>query len=194
MAAGWLALYAMDSDVALLRERLNADPEIAFIVPVGPGRWQAVRQSEDPAGKTVLWHVPGGALPLMGAEEGSFIEDPWSGWRELESGLDRSLPYFGPAWPSVLLLELYPPGWRGLLRVDCIPLSGLSMPGVRGTRPVASSTRQWWRRFGDWVRRRAVRITRSGPLDGPHADVWAMPAALSAIRSGVERDEWPLVR
>jgi hypothetical protein len=152
MAAGWLALYAMDSDVESLREHLNADPEIAF------------------------------------------IEDPWSGWQELEPGLDRSLPYFGPAWPSVLLLELYPPGWRGLLRTDCIPLSGLSLPGVKGTRPVAPSTRLWWRRFGDWVRRRAVRITRSGPLDGPHADVWAMPAALSAIQSGVERDEWPLVR
>ncbi|AKJ01979.1 Hypothetical protein AA314_03605 [Archangium gephyra] len=30
-------------------------------------------------------------------------------------------------------------------------------------------------------------MTRDGPLFEPHADIWAMPAGLRAIQSGMER-------
>ena len=31
--AGWIGLYVDEPDIELFRERLNADPEIAFILP-----------------------------------------------------------------------------------------------------------------------------------------------------------------
>jgi hypothetical protein len=192
--AGWIGLYVEQMDVPLLLERLNEDPEIAFLLPEGPGRWRAVWRMEEPLGKTMLWHVPGGSLPLLEPSgQDRVIEDPFAGWRELNPGRDHTVPYFGPGWPNTLLLELYPRGWRGLLRTDVIPLSGLSWYGRTSLKGPPPSTRQWWSRFRGWIRRQATLVTRSGPWDGPHPDIWAMPGALQAIQTGVERDDWPLV-
>ncbi|HYO58066.1 hypothetical protein [Archangium sp.] len=191
---GWLGFYAHEEDTYLLRQRLDEDPEIAFILQNGPGRWRAVENIDELQGKTVLWHVPGGPLPLLGrgaGEPDTLIENPFAGWQERREGLDYSVPYFGPSWPSALLLELYTPGWRGL-ETDRMPLSGLSYFGDQSGRTTHPTTRRWWRRMRDWMRRHAVRITRSGPLEGRHADVWAMPAALHAIQAGLERDDHPL--
>src|SRR5690349_18289182 len=104
MAAGWLPLYMVEEDVPLLHTRLNEDPEIAFILREGPDRWRATRQVDDLCGKMMLWHIPGGPLPLLHYQgDDSLIEDPFAGWREERPGLDNSVPYFGPYSPSSLL-------------------------------------------------------------------------------------------
>lgn len=193
--AGWLGFYAAQADAELLHQRLNADPEIAFLLQEGPGRWRAVWQLEDPLGKTMLWHVPGGPLPLLGRggeEPDTLIEDPFAGWQERREGHDYSVPYFGPSCPFVLELKLITPGWRGL-PADIMPMSGLSWFGSPGRSPVPPATARWWRNFRGWMRRNAVRVTRWGPLVAPHADIWAMPAALRALEAGMERDAHPLL-
>ncbi|QRK08117.1 hypothetical protein JQX13_50610 [Archangium violaceum] len=140
--AGWIGLYVDEPDIELLREHLNDDPEIAFILPEGQGRWRAAWRIDDAQGQTMLWHVPGGPLPLLGhgAEGDTFIEDPFVGWTERRAGRDRTVPYFGPSCPSALLLSLFPPGWRGMPR-DSIPVSGLGwygrMTGVSPLPPAA---------------------------------------------------------
>ncbi|WP_309897008.1 hypothetical protein [Archangium sp.] len=189
-----MGFYAHAEDVHLLHQRLDEDPEIAFILQEGPGRWRAVERLDELQGKTMLWHVPGGPLPLLGrgaGEPDTLIENPFAGWRERRAGLDSSVPYFGPSWPSVLLLELYTPGWRGL-ETNIVPLSGLSYFGGQPESKAQPTTYRWWRRMRDWVRRHAVLVTRSGPLEGTHADVWAMSAALRAIQAGLARDDYPL--
>ncbi len=192
---GWIGLYVEEADVTLLHARLNEDPEIAFLVQDGPRHWQASWHVEELLGKMMLWHVPGGPLPLLarGGQKDSWIEDPFAGWQELRSGMDYSVPYFGTACPNTLLLELYVRGWRGREPDDIIPLSGISWYGASPLCSPHAETRQWWQRFRGWVRRQAVRCTRSGPLDGSHADVWAMPAALRSIQAGVGRSEFPMV-
>ena len=108
--AGWIGLYVDEPDIELLRDRLNADPEMAFILPEGPGRWRAVWQLDEAQGQTLLWHVPGGPLPLLahGDEGDTLIEDPFAGWTERRAGRDKTVPYFGPGWPSTLLLKRRP--------------------------------------------------------------------------------------
>jgi hypothetical protein len=193
--AGWIGIYLEEEDSTLLRARLNQDQEIAFLMPEGPGRWRAVWESDDVLGKTMLWHVPGGPLPLLrpdGSE--TFIEDPFAGWRDLAPGMDSSVPYFGLGCPSTVLLELYVRGWRGLLRPNMLPLSGITWYGARPYSGPHPSTRRWWSRFRRWLRQHTTRITRSGPLQGPRGDVHAFPVALHSIQAGVERDPSPLVR
>jgi hypothetical protein len=195
--AGWIGLYLEEADAALLLDRLNEDPEIAFLMSEGTDRWRAMWRIDDLLGKTMLWHVPGGALPRLKPNgTHALIKDPFSGWQELSPGLDSFVPYFGSGWPSTLLMDLYVRQWRGLLRPDILPLSGITWYGalpVASAKPHAS-TRRWWNRFRGWLRRHAVQITRSGPLDGPRADVYALPAALRSIQGGMERDPYPLVR
>jgi hypothetical protein len=55
----------------------------------------------------MLWHVPGGPLPLLvPSAQDTLLKDPFAGWQELEPGRDRTVPYFSPGWPSTLLLKL----------------------------------------------------------------------------------------
>lgn len=191
MAAGWLPLYMLQEDVPLLHTRLNEDPEIAFIVRDGPDRWRAVRQVDDLRGKTILWHVPGGPLPLLhmqGAE--TLIEDPFTGWREVRPGLDTSLPYFGSDCAVSFLLRVWVPGWQEL-PAGLIDISSVSWPGLRATRAPPEPTRRWWSQLRKWVGRQARRVTRHGPLHGPGADIWALPSALRALEAGKERADNP---
>lgn len=125
-----LSFFIDDNDVSLLLDRLNRDPEIAFIVPddlpenkkgyarrkpaffldggglkaeVEPsGQWRAV-QTVDTLndGLQSLWHVPAGPLPLI---EPRRNRDPIP-----------LIPLIGPNSPSI-----YPPipdpwsGWTGI--------------------------------------------------------------------------------
>jgi hypothetical protein len=189
--SGQIDFYVDEADVELVQERLNADPEIAFIVPEGPGHWRAVWRLEDARGKTLLWHVPAGPLPLLssGGAPDTVIENPFAGWRELRRGFHDSIPYFGPSEPRTLLLELIPPGWRGL-PLDWMPVSGVSWFGRGSSRRPHPSTRQWWQRFRSWLRRHARLVEREG---FEFADVWALPAAQRAIQSGVRPGVGPLV-
>jgi hypothetical protein len=190
MAAGWLPLYLVEEDVPLLQTRLNADPEIAFIVRDGPERWRAAPTVDDIRGKSMLWHIPGGPLPLLHVGGGdTSIVDPFAGWKEERSGLDRSVPYFGPYSPSSLLMRVWVPDRSG--PENLIFISDFSWPALGAMRSPPASTRQWWNRLRKWVSQHARRITRRGPLEGPRADIWAMPAALRAIEAGQERADNP---
>jgi len=190
MAAGWLPLYMLEEDVPLLHERLNSDPEIAFIVRDGPERWRAVWQVDDIRGTTMLWHVPGGPLPLLRPDgPDTLIEDPFAGWRELNPGLDDSVPYFGPYSFVSILMRIWVPSWNGLPK-DYIDISSFSWPALRGPPPYPESTRRWWKRLRAFVGRHARRVRRWEPLYGPDADIWAMPAALRALEAGMERAEY----
>ncbi len=191
MAAGWLPLYMLQEDVPLLQARLNEDPEIAFILREGPDRWRAVWQADDIRGKTMLWHVPGGQLPLLhtqGAD--TLIEDPFAGWRKERPGLDNSVPYFGPSCAVSFLLRVWTPGWQGLPE-DFVDISSVSWPALRVTRSPPELTHKWWNQFRKWVSRHAHHVTRQGPLNGPGADIWALPSAFRALQSGMERADNP---
>jgi len=191
MAAGWLPLYMVREDVRLLQARLNADPEIAFILREGTDRWRAVRQVDDLRGKTMLWHIPGGQLPLLHTQGADiFVEDPFGGWREERPGLDTSIPYFGPSCAVTFLLRVWVPGWQELPE-NLIDISDLSWPALRATRSSPELTHRWWNQLRKWVSQHAQRVTRQGPLNGPRADIWAFPSALRALQAGAERADNP---
>lgn len=190
---GYFPIYADDQDHRSLLLLLNADPDIAFVTGDGPGRWIARRTLEEVGdGEYCVWHIPGGPLPLVGAdgELCGTIEDPWSGWQEQRSGGEPFKPWFldspGQIWWTV--------------RTRCpkdstrIGISGFSWIG-NYWRPVGRSadpqTERWWSRFRNAIKKLpSRRVTRVGPLDGPRPDVWALPSALAKLERGTERSPW----
>src|SRR5688572_7732013 len=113
----WIPMYLTDADIILLLDRLNADPEIAFLVATGipehDHTWIAVARIEQlHDGRTMLWHVPSGDLPLLAKElpdPPTIISDPWQGWTEQRPGADSSFPFFG-IHPGVVELNIRPRG------------------------------------------------------------------------------------
>jgi hypothetical protein len=103
-SAGRLSFFADEQDARILLDRLNADPEIAFIVPDGPRmppppneprsiticssadywqRWRAARPVDGlKDGQHILWDISAGPLLVFRGvgREWWQIPDPWAGW------------------------------------------------------------------------------------------------------------------
>jgi hypothetical protein len=107
---GALSFFADEQDLTILLRRLNADPEIAFVVPDGPPmmsrlsllglglsdfsycpwgsdgywrRWRVMRPAQhlNDAEMHFLWHISAGPLATYPAQgEPQPIPDPWAGW------------------------------------------------------------------------------------------------------------------
>lgn len=197
----WLPAYMDLRDADDVVAWFNADPEIAFIVRAGPpgaGTWRAIAELDHVAeGQQCLWHVPSGPLPLLnagpprfgppGVIDGEWIADPWSGWTERRQGADANLPYFGPGHVGVIWWDL---GLYAMPDPAALPISGFQWVGNRkrelGVR-CHESTMRWWNRLRSRTKKVAVKVPRSGPLDGPHPEIWAFPSALRGFREGKPR-------
>jgi hypothetical protein len=172
----------------MLRTMLNDDPEVAFIVADGVGRWRAVQSlSVLDKGRHALWHVPSGSLPLLGTvqdDPDGEIVDPWRGWKERRTGADASTPYFGPGHPGIYWLNLQ----NG--RNANEPLVGLSSFEWIGHRyaafgrAVAPSTDRWWKRLGATIRRLSKKVPRGGPSGTFKPEIYAFPVAIRALDEG----------
>ncbi len=188
----WIPFYADEADFRPIIERLNADAEVAILWPAGRGRWIARAQvAELPDGKYILWHIPGGPLPLLSntaAQDDATIADPFAGWAEQRRGTDASVPYFGSI-PNVFELRK---ATRGSESRGSIGLSSFGWLGNRYKSlgmGAARATALWSRRMQRWVQHAAVeKIPRWDSPGPPPAEIWALPAAYTRIRAGAARD------
>ncbi len=188
----WIPFYADESDFRPIIDRLSSDPELAIILPASRGRWIGRAQVADlPDGKYLLWHIPGGPLPLLSdksAEEAAWIKDPFAGWTEQRRGLDASVPFFGSI-PNVFELCK---ATRGSEFPNSIGLSSFGWLGNRYRSlglGASSATQHWWQRTQRWVKQAAVRkIPRWDYPKPPPVEIWAFPAAYKIIQAGAPRD------
>jgi hypothetical protein len=49
------------------------------------------------------------------------------------------------------------------------------------------STKKFWQKMRRWAQKAATKIPRSGPLDGPHAEIFAFASAVAAFKDGARR-------
>lgn len=183
----WIPLYADEVDLADVVKWLSADNEIAFIVSAGPKRWIARPELEGVHfNRLALWHIPSGPLPLLPGrawQRARWIEDPMQGWKERKTGLDPTVPFFGAGHSGIVWFNAEATGPDG----EEIGMSSFEWIGNRyrpeglGAHP---ATESWWRRLRERIRSIAVQVPRLGPLDGPDPEIWALPSAMSRLRSG----------
>ena len=186
----WLPMYAVEQDLADLLSLLNLNDEIAFIVSSGSGAWQATTSiSELIPGRYCLWHVPSGSLPLVrrdGSEPGT-IDDPFLGWEEERAGADPSTPFFGAGAPGIIWLNVRPTGARAPAPETVVGLSSFEWIGdhykVLGF-PARPETKAFWNALGRWIRKRAVKIPRGGPVSTTPPEIWALPSAMQLFAGG----------
>ena len=187
----WLPLYAYRDDFDLIREWLNSEDSIAYLVSSGPKQWIAKGKLDAFESTRIgLWHIPSGQLPLLAEDssgEDGAVADPWSGWTERRTGANPAAPYFGAGHPGVVWFNARD-------GQDVIELSSFEWIGnhyrILGNA-AHLDTEKWWRRLGRRMKRDAVRVPRTGPLDGEKPEIWALPAALKALGEGITRNRNP---
>lgn len=189
-----LLLYLDSPDAELIRAWLNQEADVVWLVNdgsrckaeaqipcLGPGACESYR----------LWHTSCNPVPLPGvampegdpriSQEWGIWEpvDPWEGWPSSQDtdSLTNYHAFYG------LKVRLEGDGQ--------IPMSSVEWIG-NYFGPAAPATKRWWERLRRWVKKKATRVPRSGPVDGPHAEVWAFPSALAQIASGRPRSANPL--
>jgi hypothetical protein len=197
----WIPMYVIEEDARVLLTWLTESTQIAFLLSDGTGRWKAVHElNELPNAPVNMWHIPSGALPLLGKERHDPVKEiapPWNGWTEQRSGADKHLPYFGPGWPGVMTLNLqlvsrrtqgeHPSSQQAPSSI------GLSNVGWIGNRykligsAAKPETERFWKMLRRFVASHTTKIPRTGSLDGPDREIYAFPSALDEIRNGRAR-------
>ena len=183
-------MYATENDLKGILDFLNVDDDIAFIVGNGAKSWIARETAEfSDHSWYCLWHIPSGPLPLekeYGTDPG-VIEDPWSGWTEIRTGGRPDRPYFGDP-TGVIWLSAHVESRQN---EGALAMSGFSWIGNywrplgRSAKPV---TEKYWNQLRRHLKKQAQRIPRSGAVDGPKPEIWAMKEALHQIQGGRPRD------
>jgi hypothetical protein len=186
----WLPIYAAEADLPALLAYLNASGEIAFLVSNGPGRWIAVETLASLAdGRYCLWHIPSGALPLLGPSNNTpgEVENPFAGWSEARAGADSTQPYFGAGHPGVLWLNIRTRQTHAVPGKSIVGLSSFEWIGNRYMMigsPAKAETEQFWKALGRWVKEAATKVPRGGPGQGTPPEIWAFPGAQQMFQAG----------
>lgn len=185
IALPWLPIYISKDDLTLISSWLSADEDISLITSTGAGKWKATHHFEiSKTGKYCLYHRGCGPLPLLSKtknEADSLILDPFNGWKELRSGADSDLPYFGPGVPSLFWFNVR------LDENNTIGLSSFEWIGdhysiIGNSAPVLS--KKWWGKLKRWTKKHADKIPRGGLDEQKKSEIWTFKFALEEIELG----------
>ncbi len=188
----WLPMYLVKDDLDYLSAWLSSEADIAIIVSVGKGKWQAkndINLRND--GRYCLFHKSCGPLPLLTEKsdgEDEEVLDPFAGWKENRAGADSSTPYFGAGHPAIFWLNVR------MNKNNIIGMSSFEWIGNHYSAidiPAPDRAKKWWGRLSRWVKKNTTKIPRNGPVDGDSAEIWTFSCALREINSGVNRNNSP---
>lgn len=187
-----IILYITNRDAEVLRDWLNRESSIAWIVKTHQSgceyRWQAVDTLDaiEPCGYH-LWHkgagplnIPSGSLEVQDA----IVPDPYAGWTQHLDREDATTPWFGANLPGPYLFRFAP---NGREHPESIGRSGFSWLGDY-FRPVGCSAhpeaKRWWLRLGRFVRSQSTGIPWPSPDHGGRSLGYAFPDAYAEILRG----------
>jgi hypothetical protein len=176
-----ILFYALDADLTIVLDHLNADSSIAFIVADGARRWRGVeRRDTIPAGHHLLWHRPGGPPPLVGPGKDGVIADPMAGWTERAASAIPGVPFFGSV-PMIIAWDV------ARERSGAVPMSAFGWIGDRYRAiglGASKDTTRWWKALQKWVSQQTREFPRGGSACGEGGLVAAFPGAAARLKTG----------
>ena len=188
----WLPFYAFGDDPGTLLSLLNDDPEAAFIIADGPGKWKAVETIDAFTDRRcTIWHVPSGPLPLLAAVHGDRdgeVDDPWAGWTERRAGAIPTIPYFGPDQTGHVRLTIKNFAGGNEPRIGLSAVEWTGNHYARIGSPADPATERWWKRLRSAIGRISKKVPRGGPLGDFKPEIYALPDACRAFANGMEAD------
>lgn len=167
MPSAQIIFHATRADAVLLRDWLNAEPDVAWIVKVSESdrryRWQA-RHSVDTleVGTHSIWHPLSGPLNIPSGARGipdATVADPFLGWEQTLDHDGATRPWFGGNLPGPYELRFVVAGREhpnSLARSGFFWLANHFRMTGKAAHPAAT---KWWNR----LRRFIVSHSRAVP-------------------------------
>ena len=191
-----LILYLTSADVDDLRDWINADPRLAWIVPQAAGEreasWRAFERV-DALGdqRYAIWNSDDDRLGVPVAAGGTRLVDPFIGWTAPQPDPTATAPWFGDALPGPYILAVRRSSRE---HAEGIGRSDLSWHANRFAgigKPATSRAVAGWRRLVRFVKRSAVALP--WPINAPPSrfKAFAFPDAFREIERGRQVDENP---
>ena len=192
-------VYMTSADGDVIREWINAEDEIAWIVKAAQvGReyhWKAVHSLDRlEQGEYKLWHTSSGVLNIPSGSRNvpdAIIADPFAGWVQTLGSEARLVPWFGGNLPGPFTFYFSPSGRRGS---DSIGRSGFNWLGNRYAaigKPAPVASRKWWARLGRYVRSHATEVPWPYPAGIGRHKAYVFPDALIRVSNRVGLDANP---
>jgi hypothetical protein len=141
-----------------------------------------------------LWHVPSGPLPLLEANAGGVklkfnkedwnkdgkVDNPWLGWKEIRTGANQRIPYFGAGHPGVIHLEINLPHEEEI-RISSFGWIGNHYKMIGNGAD--STTEGFWKKLRKMAIKVATQIPRSNNVNYKK-EIFAFPTAHKEIQNG----------
>jgi hypothetical protein len=178
-----IILYASSEDGELIREWINADDHIAWIVKAEQHgceyRWQAVKKLNALAAQEyALWHVESGPLNIPSGTLGQpdiAVLDPFSGGN-LPGPFHFSFNPVGRERPESIGRSEF--SW---LRNRYKPIG----------KPAPPVCLKWWARLGRFIKSNATEVPWPYPHGLDKLVAYAFPEAIERMRVGIHADANP---
>lgn len=189
--------YATRDDVCVLRDWINADADVAWIVKVSEAnhryRWQAVLEVEQIEEKEYsIWHIPSGPLNVPSGKLGvpdSIVVDPFAGWSQTLDCEGHTRPWFGANLPGPFYLRFREDGREALGSLGRSEFAWAANRYRSIGKPAHPGALKWWNRLRRFLQ---AHSTRQPWVEGRVTPVaYVFPQALLQINSGRRRDVNP---
>jgi len=192
-----LMLYATSADAELIREWINADPDVAWIVKVAEQNhtyeWKAVLALERLEQQAYsLWHRESGPLNIpSGSREvpDEIVRDPFAGWRQTLPADGQTTPWFGGNLPGPYFFQFME---KGSEAPGSLGRSGFEWFADRYRsigKPAHPSAKRWWSKLRRFLIKNSTQIPwLSATHQGPNPLVYVFPQAMAEINAGRHRD------
>ncbi len=190
-----LIVYATSHDGELIRNWINDDEDVAWIIRTSQsGRQYAWRaQSRIDAlleQEYAIWHVKSGPLNIPSGKLGvpdAMVPDPFVGWQQTLDREDATAPWFGGNLPGPYLFRFRVSGKDA---PNSLGRSGFYWALDRYKpigKPAHPDAKRWWFRLKRFISRNATEIGWPDPTKGPFK-AFVFPDAMRQGRSGRRRD------
>jgi hypothetical protein len=192
-------MYLDLPDLPLLQDFLNAEEEIVFLISSEHATYATVESvALQPNAGYTLWHVPSGEIPPDCRDsEGRIVVDPW---RKGHLGALRLRLEVCPGKYQQLVPRSNREGYELRLFEDNAAIGRSSFGWIGNKFSVIGerahpATERWWKRLRRCISKQALKIASYGALESPDCglQVWAFPAAYSAIVGGRPRSVNPVL-
>jgi hypothetical protein len=193
---GIMMIYATAHDAELIRQWINDDPDVAWIVKVaekaGICQWKvvsAIEVLEEQSYK--LWHVRSGSLNIPSGNSGvpdEIVSDPFVGWTEKVAREGATYPWFGGNMPGPYFFAYNESGREA---PGSLARSDFSWDEDRYKaigKPAHPEAKRWWNKLKRFVQANSFQIQWAEITNGKSPNAYVFPDAKAQLDRGRHRD------